>query len=113
MYIEKNNKGFIDENIMSSVLKKNLSYSTSLIYLKWIVEPQIKKQYPQIKNIEVTGIKNKLKTLFEQKPNMRFEIKILKDEMAKNFVKVMQEFAEKDLKAPNAFKIIEVPYNKL
>ena len=35
------------------------------------------------------------------------------DKMADNFIKVMQEFAEKDLKAPNAFKIIEVPFEEL
>ena len=113
MYIEKNKKGFIDENIMNTVLKKKLHYSTSLIYLKGIVEPQIKEQYPQIKNVEATGIKNKLKTLFEENPDMQFEIKILRDEMADNFIKVMHEFARKDLKAPNAFKIVEVPFGEL
>ena len=44
---------------------------------------------------------------------MQFKIKILKDEMADNFIKVMQEFAEKDLKAPNAFKIKQVPFEEL
>ena len=33
--------------------------------------------------------------------------------MADNFIKVMQEFAEKDLKAPNAFKIKQVPFEEL
>ena len=113
MYIKKNSKGFIDKNTINSVLKKDLSYSTSLIYLKGIVEPQIKEQYPQIKNVEGSNIKNKLKTLFEKSPDMQFEIKILKDKMADNFIKVMQEFAEKDLKAPNAFKIKQAPFEEL
>ena len=113
MYIDKNNKGFVDKNTINSVVRKNLTYSTSLIYLRGIVEPQIKEQYPQIKNVEGSNIKTKLKTLYEKNPDKQFEIKILKDEMADNFIKVMQEFAEKDLKAPNAFKIIEVPFEEL
>jgi hypothetical protein len=112
-YIEKNNKGFVDKNTINSVVRKNLTYSTSLIYLKGIVGPQIKAQYPQIKNVEGSNIKNKLKTFYEKNPDKQFEIKILKDKMADNFIKVMQEFAEKDLKAPNAFKIIEVPFEEL
>jgi hypothetical protein len=33
--------------------------------------------------------------------------------MADNFIKVMHDFAQRDLKAPNAFKITEVPYSEL
>ena len=98
---------------MNYVLKRNLTYSTSLIYLKKIVEPQLKKNYPRIKDIDIPNIKNKLKFIFAQNPNTQFEIKILKDEMAENFIKVIQDFAENELKAPNAFKIKEVPFEML
>ena len=44
---------------------------------------------------------------------MQFEIKILKDEMAENFTKVIQEFAQNELKAPNAFLIKQVELSDL
>ena len=113
IYIEKHKKAVIPKDIMNSVLKRNLCYSTSLIYLKKIVEPQLNKNYPRIKDIDIPNIKNKLKFIFEQNPNTQFEIKILKDEMAENFIKVIQDFAENELKAPNAFKIKEVPFEML
>ena len=113
IYIEKHKKAVILKDIINSVLKRNLCYSTSLIYLKKIVEPQLNKNYPRIKDIDIPNIKNKLKFIFEQNPNTQFEIKILKDEMAENFIKVIQDFAENELKAPNAFKIKEVPFEML
>ena len=113
IYIEKHKKAVIPKDIMNSVLKRNLCYSTSLIYLKKIVEPQLNKNYPRIKDIDIPNIKNKLKFIFEQNPNTQFEIKIFKDEMAENFIKVIQDFAENELKAPNAFKIKEVPFEML
>ena len=113
IFVEKNKKGFVGEKTFNSILKKNLCYSTSLIYLKNLVEPQIKKQYPEINEIKLSNIKDKLKYLFEQKPDIQFEIKILKDSMAEDFIRVIQEFSEKELKAPNAFIFVQVLFNDL
>lgn len=113
IYIEKNKGHKINDKSIKTVLNRNLAYSTSLIYLKWIIEPQIKKQYPEIEKIKTTNIKNKLKHIFEQKPDMQFEIKILKDEMATNFIDIIKEFAKKELKSPNAFIIKQVELTDL
>jgi hypothetical protein len=106
MYIDKNKLGYNDSGIMDKILKKNLVYSTSLIYLNGIILPQLKEQNPEMSNWKVNGIKPKLKEYFEKNPDKKFTIKILDDEMSGNFVKVIKEYCQKDFGRVDMFNIV-------
>ena len=106
MYIDKNKLGYNDSGIMDKILKKNLAYSTSSIYLNGIILPQLKEQNPEMSNWKVNGIKPKLKEYFEKNPDKKFTIEILDDEMSGNFVKVIKEYCQKDFGRDDMFNIV-------
>lgn len=99
-YVDKNRNG--DGNI-EKALKKKLTLSTSAIYLREIIRPQIKAQCLSLSNLNVDGIKPRLKKYFEENPNAQFKIKVIKDKMTDSFIETMQEYCEKDLGKPDAF----------
>ena len=52
MFVDKNNLGYKDKNIMEKILIKHLAFSTSSIYLRGLILPQMKKQNPEITKFE-------------------------------------------------------------
>ena len=106
MYIDKNKLGYNDSGIMDKILKKNLAFSTSSIYLNGIILPQLKEQNPEMSSWKVNGIKPKLKEYFEKNPDKKFTIEILDDEMSGNFVKVIKEYCQKDFGRDDMFNIV-------
>ena len=108
MYIDKNKLGYRAPEIMNKIFKKNLTLSTSLIYIQGIILPKLKKQEPEMSNWKVNGIKPKLKEYFEKNPDKNFTIKILDDEMSGNFVKVIKEYCQKDFGRDDMFNIVVI-----
>ena len=108
MYVDKNKQGYSNHKIMGEILKKNLAYSTSLIYLQGIILPQLKEQCLEMSKWTTSGIKPKLKEYFEKNPEKNFTIKILNDEMSGNFVKVIKEYCQKDFGRNDMFNIVVI-----
>ena len=106
MFIDKNNLGYKDKNIIKKVLHKNIVLSTSLIYLQGIVFPQLKKQNSEIRKWSKYGLKPKLKEFFKNNSNEKFTIKIINDEMSNNFIKTIKEYCKKDFGKDDMFDII-------
>ena len=99
-YVEQN-KG--KHPTMKDIMKKNLSLSTSSIYLQGIVRPQIMQQSSELAKLGWAGLKPKLVEYFKEHPKAQFKITVLDNEMSGNFVKTIQEFSDKELGRTNAF----------
>ena len=106
MFSFKNNLGYEDPNIINKVLKRNLSFSTSLIYLQNIIKPQIIKQSKELSNLNDVGIKPTLKEYFASHPSKKFIIKVIDDEMTESFVKTMKEFCQKEYGRDDMFEFV-------
>ena len=59
---------------MQDIMKKSLSYSTSLIYLQGIVRPQIMKQLSELAHLSLSGLKSRLIEYFKEHPNAQFKL---------------------------------------
>lgn len=59
---------------MQDIMKKSLSYSTSLIYLQGIVRPQIMKQSSELAHLSLSGLKSRLIEYFKEYPNAQFKL---------------------------------------
>ena len=103
MYVGKNND--VNEGIMQNVLKKNLTYSTSMIYLQGIVLPQLKQQDAEIKKWGSSKTRENLQKYFEEHPDKKFTIKVIEDETSDNFTKTIKEYWQKELGRDDMFEI--------
>ena len=106
MYAKKMKQGCKDKNIMDKILCKNLTYSTSLIYLQDVILAKLKQQSADFINWEKIGLKPKLKEYFQNNPDKKFTIKILDDEMSGNFIKVIKEYCQKEFGRDDMFNIV-------
>lgn len=57
---------------MQDIMKKSLSYSTSLIYL--LVRPQVMKQSSELAHLSLSGLKSRLIEYFKEHPNAQFKL---------------------------------------
>ena len=98
----------INSKVPDIVSSKNLTYSTSLIYLQEIIKSQIVKQSLELGNLTNCGIKPKLKRYFKLHPNSSFYIKIPNTPMASDFINTMQEWCKTDLNRDDVFNYVLV-----
>lgn len=57
---------------MQDIMKKSLSYSTSLIYL--LVRPQVMRQSSELAHLSLSGLKSRLIEYFKEHPNAQFKL---------------------------------------
>ena len=103
MYVDRMNNKSEYYDVMDKIMKKNLCDSTSLIYLKGIVLPQLKQQAPEFSTWTNYELKPKLQEYFKNNPERKFIIMLPEDEMTSHFISVISEYCHKDFGRDNMF----------
>ena len=99
---------YADNNLgLECVLKKFLTASTSLIYLKQIIFPALKIQCPEVKWNKWSGLKGQIKKYFKAHPDKQVVVTAKEGEMKENFIKTIREYCKKDLGREDAILIID------
>ncbi len=98
---------YADNNLtLEGALKKNFTYSTSLIYLKQIILPKLRIQCPEVK-WKQDGLKGQIKKYFKAHPDKQVVVTAKEGEMKENFIKTIREYCKKDIGREDAILIID------
>ena len=101
MYVAKNNH---KKNDIHNILCKSLTDTTSLIYLKNIILPQLKKQDQEFSKWKDANLKSKFQTYFIEHPDKQFTIKLIEDKITNSCIKTIKEFCQETFGRDNMFK---------